>query len=221
MRKVIMLSLAVMAAVMSSCSEEERDISGIVAEMCMMPTNEGGVISYVVTDDNRNLSLQSPIKVAWAQKADTTYRALLYYRNVEGNIMPYSAQQVLLLKPKKEEQLKEMADAADPLALVSAWYAKNGKFLNLAIDVKTGEKEGDDKRHVLALLKDTVFSSHEGKKYCYRILHSRNGMPEYYTVRTYFSIPVEDIAEGDTLQLQIPEKSGMLIKDLKKVGQDN
>ena len=206
-------ALLAILGMLSSCSnDEETDISGIKAEMCLLETDLMAKVKSAVTDADEQLTFSSPVKVTWAEKADSIYRALLYYRMEGGKAVPMSAKQVLVLLPKTKEQLKKQLDAKDPVTFVSGWMAKNGSFINLTVDIKTGTKEGSESRHSVALLEDTVCISTTGKNFHYRLLHSRNGVPEYYTVRTYFSIPASKISSGDTISIDIPGYQGIMRK---------
>lgn len=211
----VFLFITTCAVLLTSCSHDEANISGMEAEMCTMPTRSGGIITYVVTDKNENLSFIQPATIAWAEKADTIYRALLYFRREGVNIVPVAAEQVLLLRPKTRQEMKNVPKADDPLTFVSGWYAKNGKYLNLTVDIKTGTPE-DNGSHNIAMLCDTVKTSPTGKRYCYRMLHERNGVPEYYSVRVYFSVPAEDINAGDTVDVTIPTYDGEVQKQYIK-----
>lgn len=207
------LAFFTLAAVLSSCSnDEETDLSGVKAEMCLLETDLMAKVKSAVTDADEQLPFSSPVKVKWAEKADSSYRAMLYYRMEGGKALPLSAKQVLVLLPRTKEELKKVLDAKDPVTFVSGWMAKNGTFLNLTIDIKTGTKEGSENSHSVALLEDTVCVSPTGKNFHYRLLHSRNGVPEYYTVRTYFSIPASQISSGDTISLDIPGYDGLMRK---------
>ena len=211
--KALCLAFLSVAGVLSSCSnDEEADFSGVKAEMCLLETDLMAKVKSAVTDSDEQLIFSSPVNVKWAEKADSIYRALLYYRMEGGKALPLSAKQVLVLQPRTKEELRKVLDAKDPVTFVSGWKAKNGSFLNLTVDIKTGTQEGSESSHSVALLEDTVCVSPTGKRYCYRLLHSRNGVPEYYTVRTYISIPASQISSGDTISLDIPNYDGMMRK---------
>ena len=50
--------------------------------------------NLVMTDDGDSLALSKPVELKWASKADSTYRALLYYNKVEGKAEPVSLSNV-------------------------------------------------------------------------------------------------------------------------------
>ena len=51
-----------------------------------------------------------------------------------------------------------------------------------------------------------------GKKYTLRLLHKQNKVPEYYTVRTFVSIPTTFFHKGDSIVLHIDTYKGEVVK---------
>lgn len=209
--------LSMLLLLLASCSKDDvnDDIATLTVEMCDMKTDDRGVIMTCVMDDDRQLALMPHISVSWASKPDSVYRALLYYNKVEGSagvIHPLNVGRVVCLTPRTPADTVVTA-YKDPLTLVSSWYAPNGKYLNMCLAVKTGTAS-DKQAHRLAVVCDSL--SQSGHRRYYRVCHSQNGIPTYYSVETYSSITVDDVPKGDTVSLAIPTFDGMIVKDMVK-----
>ena len=76
-----------------------------------------------------------------------------------------------------------------PANYESGWRSKSGEYLNLGLLMKTGRIDDEDLPHSIGLAQDTVYTYDNGRSAAYyRLLHSQNGIPEYYTNRRYVSI---------------------------------
>ena len=85
--------------------------------------------------------------------------------------------------PKVGEKL-----SYDPLTLSSLWQSDDGKWLNMRLDIKSGEADDPKAVHNVGVVKESVADD----AYKLRIVHARNGRPEYYTSTVYVSIPVDE-----------------------------
>ena len=216
MKHWCLVVLALFASVLASCNKDDadEDYSTLTADMCDLQTNSKKVISMCVMDDGRQVQFVSPVTISWATTPDSTYRALLYYNKVAGSerIEPFSVLRALCMTPKAATD-SVVSRYKDPVQLISSWYAKNGKYLNLCLAVKTGDSDGE-RAHTLAVINDST--SHSGHRHYLRVCHSQNGLPAYYSMETYSSIVVEDIPKGDTVTLSVPTFSGIVVKDMVK-----
>ena len=167
----------------------------------------------VLTDDGEQMDFAEPISCSWAHVADSTYRALLYYNKVETGPVPISLVPVLFLRPKPLEADEAMH--TDPVVFESGWESANGKYYNLGFVVKTGLAEEVDDRHVIGLVPVSETKNADGTKTIgMQLYHNRNGIPEYYSVRTYASVALSDFRKGDTLRLSIPTYDGVVVRDI-------
>lgn len=208
-----LLLAGMLALIASSCSKDssEDSISNLTVEMCCLKPVDVKTVASCVLDDDREVKFVRPVNVSWATRVDTLYRAILYYNNEhDGRADVLSVKRILTLAPVSPEDTARVVKE-DPLSLVTAWYARNGKFLNLCLGIKTGAAD-DDQAHRVSLVADSL-APH--RRY-YRLCHDQNGIPAYYTVETYISVPVENIPQGDTITLTVPTEKGLLRRDLVK-----
>lgn len=166
------------------------------ADLCELHVDAQRQGVSIVTDEGANYQLTSPVTAQWIATPDTTYRVLMYYNKVdETHAKTVSLGTVVTLQPVAHWRFKEQPQ--DPLGLESAWLATTRRYLNMGLLVKTGRINDEELPHNIGLAQDTVYR-HEGGSSAayYRLLHSQNGIPEYYTNRRYVSIllptPVPD-----------------------------
>lgn len=217
MRKTTLTILGILTVLMSACSDDDSStVSRLTAEMCDMHTSQRAVADYANTDNDQRLTFMRPLNVSWATTPDSIYRAMLYYDNTDngGSVTPLYAESVLFLKPRTPQEAKDWKDNNDPLEVATAWYAQNRKYLNIRMDIMSGTPDDEHQRHALGLVCDTVIVSPGGRRLYYRICHSQNGIPEYYTISAYASIPTASVAKGDTISLVYESHSGTLCRDM-------
>lgn len=206
----LLLSLAI-----ASCSSDDagEGIDSLQAEMCDIHTVASKTALSCRLDDDRMLEFAAPLNVQWAQKADSTYRALLYYNKVEGSdkVDALSAVMALALNPVPADK-EEWAKYSDPVGFVSAWKARNGRYVNVCLSFKTGAVSG--KSHKLAVVCDSVSAA--GSRYYYRFCHSQEGIPTDYGVEEYMSVAIDSLLKGDTVSISVPTFKGMVCKDFVK-----
>ena len=202
-----------------SCSNDpyesgDGDYSYLRADFVELKTTAAQTVPEAVNDDNELLTFASPMTVSWAEKANTVYRALLYYNKVEnGSPVPFSAVQVPVLTPSELKEGETMH--TDPLTLESSWTSANGKYLNLSLLVKTGVEEGLDARQTIGVVIRGITEQPDGtNRYDLVFYHHQNGVPEYYTSRIYTSIPLSFFKSGDTATLTIHTNQGKVILDI-------
>lgn len=196
-------ALAALCLALASCSHDSYDagegaLSRLRADFAVAATNSYGAMTTAVTDDGARLLLEPPISAPWGSEPDTTYRALLYYvlpsdttASTAGaiTVSPRAAQQVMMLTPRRRDG-GEAADD-DPVSLQSVWMSANGRFLNIAVDVKVGTIDDPANRQVLGLAEDSVTTDADGTVTSHwRLLHRQNGMPQYYSQTVYLSVAV-------------------------------
>lgn len=163
------------------------------------------------TDEGDSYQLTTPLTAKWIATADTTYRAIIYYNKVaDHQAEPVAVGTVVTLTPIEHWRFKEQPQ--DPLGFESAWIAKNGKYLNIGLLMKTGRIDDEELPHNIGLAQDTVIVNADNTKTAYyRLLHSQNGIPQYYTNRRYVSILLPQ-ALPDTIHFQLETYEGTVKK---------
>ena len=187
-----------------SYEKGEGDYSLLTAELVEAYIDNNKNVSHVVTDQGNRLLLTSPLTAQWIATPDTMYRALLYYNIIEeeGKADPVSLGWVGVLSPR--DSIKG-GMKSDPLYAESMWVAKNRKYLNLRLRLLTGSVDDENARHSLGLVKDAAGSAPEHARMM--LYHDQGGMPEYYSMVTYASIPIDSI-EADTLTIVVKTYNG-------------
>lgn len=166
-----------------------------------------------LTDEGASYQLTPPLTANWIETADTTYRAIIYYNKVsETQAEPTAIGLVVTMHPIAHWRFKELPQ--DPIGFESAWLAKNGKYLNVGILMKTGRIDDEELPHNIGVAQDTVIVNPDKTRTAYyRFLHSQNGIPQYYTNRRYASIILPSV-KPDTIRLSIMTYDGPLERTL-------
>ena len=113
------------------------------------------------------------------------WRALAYYDKAARKL--FSLSQVLVARPLVKMSLDSVA--TDPLTLESAWMG--GGFLNIGFAVKTGSSDQVDASQAIGIMVDSIETEGEATRaVTLRLLHAQNNVPQYYTVRSYLSMPL-------------------------------
>lgn len=212
-----------MLTALCSCTSDGYDtgdgrLSYLKSEFVVARTGSATSIHQALTDDNQMLNLSPVLTAAWADEPDTEYRALLNYKahaeqSTQGSITvePISISRVVVLEPKAPADCSDTH--TDALGVESAWMSKNGKFINLRLALKTGEPQTDDQRQTVGLmLTDEQTDSQGHTTMTLQLLHNQNGVPQYYTVSTFVSIPTSVFAAGSTVRLNINTYDGEVQK---------
>ena len=139
-----------------------------------------GELDYAVTDDGDSLLLSPRATASWTSKADSVYRALLYY-DIEGApvVKPFVAVQVPVLSIRDKANVDTMF--TDPVTLESAWLSRENRYLNLGLQLKTGVKEGIDARQMVGIVRDSVAKDEDGsEEWWLRLYHRQNGVRVFF-----------------------------------------
>ena len=199
------LLLALCGCTVDAYDKGEGVLSLMTAEMADAYTGSDGYVSEALTDNGERLHFDPPFRTNWMTKSDTTYRTVLYY-NI-GDNKPISAGRVLMAVPRRAKELK-----TDPVRFESLWMARTGQYLNAGIYLMTGATPGDSARQVLGAAIDTLMENADHSHTLYVVLyHDQAGVPEYYSQRTFVSIPIDSI-QADSLTLRINTYSGEVIR---------
>ena len=171
-------------------------------------------IAGVVTDDDVQLRLTTPFTASWIQRADTVYRAVMFYNLGVQEAEVVSLQRIATLSVRTSRQVG-FGVADDPLKLESVWLSGNKKYLNLRVVVMTGLTDDDGATQSLGMVSDTILVGDDGLRTCHlRLLHSQGDVPQYYSQRVYFSVPVDRL-EADSLRLTVNTYDGVVTKGFR------
>jgi hypothetical protein len=217
MKKIIRLLSAVsLFAFVTSCEQDlydkgDSEYSLMRADFVEAFVGNDKQVGYVVTDDDVRLQLTTPYTAQWIQRSDTTYRAVLYYNKVGEKAEAIALSRVSTTQIRKPGEFKS-GDKTDPLGMASVWLSGNKKYLNLCLILKTGAVEDDKVTQTLGIIGDTIVADEGGRRtYQLRVFHNQGDVPEYYSQRVYFSVPL-DALEVDSLQLSINTYKGVVSK---------
>ena len=206
---VIMLTTLVAACTSEPYETGDGEYSYLRTDFAVVSTNGSANIASFLTDEGREMTLATPFEVE-KLKADTTYRALVYYSqplNADLEVMSVRLVNVCNpFKPSKEQIMK-----TDPIGWESIWVSENKSYLNLALNLMVGvsDDEDADKQQVLGVRLD----SSEDHQTHYTLYHDQNNVPEYYTYKTYVSIPLgKDAQSGDAYTVTVNTYDGILQK---------
>lgn len=194
-----------------SYEKGEGEYSLMQADFCELPVDEQKWVNNFITDDGDNWQLTKAVTASWIETADTTYRAIIYYNKVaDGQAEPIAMGPVVTLQPVEHWRLKEQPQ--DPIGFESGWVARNGKYLNIGLLMKTGRVDDDEQPHQVAVAQDTMIVHDNGQRTVYyRLLHSQNDAPQYYTNRRYVSILLPEQCP-DTIRFQLKTYDGVVEK---------
>ena len=221
MRHQAFLTLLAFLPLLAACTIDayekgEGEYSLLTAELVEAYVDNDKHVSHVVTDQGERLILTSPLTAQWIETPDTMYRALLYYDQVEeGKAEPRSFGWVGVLTPR--DSIKG-GMKSDPLYTESMWVAKNHKYLNLRLRLLTGSTDDEKARHSIGLMKDAASSTPGHARMV--LYHDQGGMPEYYSMVTYASIPLDSI-KADTLTIVVKTYNGEVNRTFKLRSSDS
>ena len=171
-------------------------------------------VEYVVTDDGDSLQLTAPYTGSWVQRPDTVYRAVLYYnqRGQQAEVLNFGLVATLVPQQAPEGFVKWKED---PVGLETVWLSRSKKYLNLGLLLKTGQTEQKNQMQAVGVVNLGTTMNTDSTFTCTLVLsHSQGNVPEYYTQRTYLSIPVEGL-EADSLRFILNTYNGYVTRKFR------
>ena len=213
--------LVVVLLLLCACQTESYEsgdmvYSNLQADFAEAYSREAETLVSMMTDDGDSLTLLTDKTFKWASTPDSTYRTLIYYNKVsarEGEVVSVRLVPTATIVPTYT--VKEMK--TDPLTLASSWKSRNGRYINLGVNILTGKIDGDDVVHKVGVVCDTLMLSDDGGKHLHlRLFHDQGGAPEYYTSRNYLSIPLKrnpyHLGTGDTISVVVNTYEGPICR---------
>lgn len=213
------LFLAPFFLLFTSCKQDAYEKgtgenSLILAEMVEAYASAKNQLARVVTDEGVELKLTRPYEAKWAEKEDTAYRAVLYYNKVEGGADPVSCSQISTAVILPLDSFKKGV-IQHPVRFESAWVSKTKRYLNVSLYLMTGEPPTEADRHLLAIADDSIKVNADGTRTQHlRLYHNRGNMPEYYSQRFYFSIPLHNV-KADSVALSVGTYNGVVTRKIE------
>ena len=226
-REHIRQSLAVIAFLitLTACTSEAYDSgdgqnSYLTADLVLLRTSPDKSVRSALLDDGTTLQFSNPFAQDWLTRPDSVYRALLYYdKTVAASdaatsnptatsiVRARSVRPVPVLRPVEAAKVDAMR--TDPVGFESLWMSKNKSYINLSLLLKSGKAEGDEALHALGVVSDGTTTDAAGRRTLHLTLyHDQGGVPEYYTVQQYVSIPTQLLEEADTVELTLNTYNG-------------
>jgi len=226
-REHIKQSLAVIAFLitLTACTSEAYDSgdgqnSYLTADLVLLRTSPDKSVRSALLDDDTELLFSNPFAQEWLARPDSVYRALLYYdktvatsATADSNptatsiVRARSVRPVPVLRPVEAAKVDAMR--TDPVGFESLWMSKNKSYINLSLLLKSGKAEGDEALHALGVVSDGTTTDAAGSRTLHLTLyHDQGGVPEYYTVQQYVSIPTQLLEEADTVELTLNTYNG-------------
>lgn len=219
-----------LALLLGACSHDAYDTgdsrySYLRTDFVEAYTNADASLWSAKTDDGDSLVFASTVKLSWAARPDSVYRALVYYNmqpadvsvaatgnsTVPLTIAPVSVGRVYVLKP--QSGVDSLALMTDPVVFQSAWLSSNSRYINLGLYLMTGQSDESDARQTIGLVCDDVVVGYNGHHtYYYRLCHDQGSVPEYYKSTVYVSIPVTGMDKGDAVCVTIPTYDGTVTR---------
>jgi hypothetical protein len=203
--------LAVMAVLlwaMAACTVDDYEsgdgrYSYTRADFAMIHTSDTARVNYMLTDDGDSVAFDGLGAVDWATIPDSMYRALVYYDVSTSRF--FSATPVFVTIPTTPSSDKPTP--IDPLTIESVWIG--GGFLNIGFAVKTGRTDSIESRQQVGVMLENIIVTREGRRmFDIRVIHAQNGIPEYYTVRGYMSMPLTKDMQGAAIRLKVNTYEG-------------
>ncbi len=211
------------AFLLESCTTEPYDsgdgeLSYMRADFVEANTDSEKNVVSVKTDDGLTFFLSPSLTAKWVTVADTTYRALVYYNTQDDlkdgtTVKPLAISPVTVTKVIKSGIISSATVfATDPVLFETAWE-KGGRYINLGLQLKTGATDGKTESQALGMLyTGTETTKSGGRLHKLKLLHSQNGVPEYYSAQVYVSVPLYNLpfetASGDSILININTYDG-------------
>lgn len=194
----------------------EGEYSSLQGDFAMVHANNEKKIDYADLDNGERLYLSEPLAKTWVDKADTFYRSAFYYKKTGNSIEVVSVTQINEIGIVSADTLKKrkVEMKTDPLTLESVWVSKNKQYMNASIYLKTGTTTDESAIHKLGMVADSLHLNSDKTIVLYaRLLHDQGGMPEHYSVNTFFSMPLQKLPV-DSICLTVNTYDGKLTKCL-------
>lgn len=212
---VVLISHVLFLISETSCTQDayekgEGDYSQMTAEMADGYTSSEKKVTRFVTDDGEELTVATPFTSKAMPKADTVYRAVFYYNKTGQQAEVKGLNAVGVARPRLIDTLK-----TDPVHLESVWMGKSRRYINLSVYVMLGTTDDETAKQMFGCSRDTLVHNDDSTRTLrLTLFHDQNDVPQYYSQRTYLSIPTEDM-DADSVELTVNTYKGTVVKRMK------
>lgn len=195
-----------------SCTNDTYDkgdgeYSLLEAQMAEIHIDKDLSADYLTTDDGEQMHITTPFTSSWMKTPDSTYRAMTYFTRTNSGVDVTATSRVAVAVPKEIKDLK-----TDPLKFESAWVSPTGNYINLSVYLMLGTTNDENAIQALGCHKDTLRHNADGTSTrLLTLYHDQGGVPQYYSQRTFISVPVTGI-NADSVCLTIYTYDGILTK---------
>ena len=205
-----------------SCSQDAYDkgegrYSLMRGDFAEANVNSSREVTSITTDDGETLPLKSLHTAKWISRPDTVYRCMLYYNKVKADDGKMVAEVISMGKVNCSQIIPLPANDQykdDPVKFESLWKSKSGKYLNLHLQLKTGQTEDSTAVQKLEFFTDQVIINPDGRRTLSVLLHhDQGGVPEYYSTQAYVSIATANL-DVDSVRFYLNTYAGLVIKTL-------
>ena len=219
---VIITVVCQLSTFISSCSQDAYDkgegrYSLMRGDFAEANVNSSREVTSITTDDGETLPLKSLHTAKWISRPDTVCRCMLYYNKVKADDGKMVAEVISIGKVNCPQIIPLPANDQykdDPVKFESLWKSKSGKYLNLHLQLKTGQTEDSTAVQKLEFFSDQVIVYPDGRRTLPVLLHhDQGGVPEYYSTQAYISIPTTDL-DVDSIRFYLNTYTGLVIKTL-------
>ena len=206
----------------SSCSQDAYDkgegrYSLMRGDFAEANVNSGCEVTSITTDDGETLPLKPLHTAKWISRPDTIYRCMLYYNKVkeaDGKMVAEVVSMGKVLCTRIIPLSEDYKFKDDPVKFESLWKSKSGKYLNLHLQLKTGQTEDTTAIQKLDFFADQMIVYPDGRRTLSVLLHhDQGGIPEYYSTQAYISILASDL-DVDSVRFRLNTYSGPVTKTL-------
>ena len=159
MNKIALYALLAFMPLLMSCETDaydkgEGEYSLMTAELVDAYVGSDKYVTRVVTDQGDEFTMEPHATAKWIEKADTTYRALLYFNKVGNDkAEAISLGWVGVLVPR--DSIKG-GMKTDPLFTESMWLGKNRRYLNMRLRLLTGTADDEKAQHSIGVVIDST-----------------------------------------------------------------
>lgn len=206
------LSIAFSILVFSSCTVDsydkgEGENSLLEAEMADIHFGKDKKADYMMTDNDERFTIKEPFTNKAITTPDSTYRFVTYFSK-DGQVADVTGVNIVgVTVPKRIKDMK-----TDPVRFESVWLSNTRKYLNASIYIMLGASDDDKAIQTLGCNADTLMTNADRTRTLHLTLyHDQGGVPEYYSQRTYISIPLQNI-DADTVSLTVNSYNGVIQK---------
>jgi len=203
----LLLAISLYACSVDSYDKGDGENSLLQAEMADIHFDGNKRADFMVTDEDERLTIRNPFTNKSVTTADSTYRFVAYYSKNGNEAEVTGVNKVAVTVPKR---IKDMA--TDPVQFESMWMSKTRRYLNVSIYIMLGTTDDEKAIQTLGCNVDTLMTNdNDTRTLRLTLYHDQGGVPEYYSQRTYISIPLQG-TDADSVSLTINSYKGKVEK---------